>query len=87
MKSKKSYQKNDKVLVTSFGGPEVCVVLKERYIAAQSEHKLGIDGWEAQITIQKEVDRLRACGVPYKKDEKPIVFVADWQIIRKCHAR
>tara|TARA_R110000787_G_scaffold208869_1_gene318956 strand:+ start:243 stop:497 length:255 start_codon:yes stop_codon:yes gene_type:complete len=84
MKSKKLYQKGDKVLVSSFAGPDVCVILKKRYIAAKSELKLGIDGWESLIYKQKDVDKLRKCGVPYAKGEKPIVFVPDWQIIRKC---
>ena len=59
MKSKISYQKNDKVLVKSFAGPDTRVILRKRYIASQSELKLGVDGWEAQITIQKEVEKLR----------------------------
>ena len=84
MKSKKSYQKGDKVLVKSFCGINVCAALKERYIASQSEFKLGIDGWDAQIYKQKDVEKLRKCGVPYKKGEKPMVFVPDWQIIKKC---
>jgi hypothetical protein len=71
-------------LVKSFAGPSVCLTLKKRYIAAQSESKLGVDGWEAQITNQREVDKLRKKGVPYKKGEKPKVWVFDWQIIKKC---
>ncbi len=84
MKSKKRYTKNDRVLVKSFAGPNVCVRLLKRYIAKQSQHKLGVDGWEAQITNQKEVDKLRKKGVPYKKGEKPKVWVFDWEIIKKC---
>ena len=84
MKSKKRYTKNDRVLVKSFAGPNVCVRLLKRYIAKQSQHKLGVDGWEAQITNQKEVEKLRKKGVPYKKGEKPKVWVFDWQIIKKC---
>ncbi len=84
MKSKKKYTKNDKVLVKSFAGPDICVILKERYIAAKSELKLGVDGWEAQIYKKKDVEELRKRGVPYKKGEKPMVFVPDWQIIKKC---
>ena len=84
MKSKRRYTKNDRVLVKSFAGPDVCVLLKKRYIASQSESKLGVDGWEAQIVNQKEVEKLRKRGVPYKKDEKPKVWVFDWQIIKKC---
>lgn len=83
MKLKKQYTKNDKVLVKSFAGPNVCVILKKRYIAKQSELKLGVDGWEAQINSQKEVEKLRKRGVPYKKGEKPIVWVFDWEIIKK----
>jgi hypothetical protein len=84
MKSKNRYIKNDRVLVKSFAGPNVRLTLKKRYIAAQSELKLGVDGWEAQITDQREVEKLRKCGVPYKKGEKPKVWVFDWEIIKKC---
>ena len=83
MKSKKSYQRGDKVLVKSFAGPDVVVTLTRRYLVKKSKHKLGVDGWEAQITIQREVDKLRKRGVPYKKGEKPKVWVFDWQIIDK----
>jgi hypothetical protein len=44
----------------------------------------GADGWDAQIIYEKDVNILRKSGVPYKKDEKPIVFVFDWQLIKKC---
>ena len=85
MKSKKNYQKGDKVLVKSFAGPNVCVALKSRYIVSKTKHKLGVDGWEAQIIDQKEVDKLRKRGVQYSKNEKPMVWVFDWQIIKKCN--
>ena len=84
MKSKKRYTKNDRVLVKSFAGPSVCVILRRRYLVSKSKHKLGVDGWEAQITNQKEVEKLRKKGVPYKKGEKPNIWVFDWEIIRKC---
>tara|TARA_Y100000591_G_C21740731_1_gene649206 strand:+ start:83 stop:337 length:255 start_codon:yes stop_codon:yes gene_type:complete len=84
MKSKKRYTKNNKVLVKSFAGPDVCVILRHRYLVSKSKHKLGVDGWEAQIIDQKEVDKLRKRGVPYNKNEKPMVWVFDWQIIKKC---
>ena len=75
MKSKKRYTKNDRVLVKSFAGPRICVILKRRYLVSKSEHKLGVDGWEAQITNQQEVDKLRKKGVPYKKGEKPTLNI------------
>ena len=84
MTLKRRYTKNNKVLVKSFAGPNICVILKKRYIVSNSQYKLGVDGWEAQIVDQKEVNKLRKHGVPYRKGEKPIVFVADWQIIKKC---
>jgi hypothetical protein len=84
MKSKKYYVKNDNVLVKSFAGPDVCVRLLKRYIASKSSLKLGENGWDAQVVNQKEVDILRKKGVPYKKGEKPKVWVFDWQIIKKC---
>jgi hypothetical protein len=83
MKSKIRYRKGDKVIVSSFAGPDVWVLLRERYIAKKSNHKLGVDGWEAQIVSQKEVEKLRKCGVPYRKGEKPKVWVFDWQIVKK----
>ena len=85
MKPKKRYRKGDKVLVKSFAGPEVCVVLTRRYIASKSESQLGTDGWEAIIKDPKEVDKLRSHGVPYKRDEKPKVWVFDYHIIKKCN--
>lgn len=83
MKSKIRYRKGDKVIVRSFAGPDVWVVLGERYIAKNTTHKLGVDGWCAQIISQKEVEKLRKRGVPYRKGEKPKVWVFDWQIIKK----
>jgi len=85
MKSKRPYLKGDRVLVKSFAGPDVCVTLSDRYIVNKTDHKLGTDGWNAQITNQKEVNKLRKHGVPYKKGEKPKVWVFDWQIIKKCN--
>lgn len=82
-KKKIIYNKNDVVLIHTHVGYKIKVTLKKRYIALQSELKLGVDGWEAQIKDTKEVNKLRKSGVPYKKGEKPIVFVADWEIIRK----
>ena len=84
MKSKKRYTKSDRVLVKSFAGPDVCVMLLRKHVISKSTDKLGVDGWDAQIINQKEVDKLRKKGVPYKKGEKPKVWVFDWQIIRKC---
>jgi len=84
MKLKNKYTKNDRVLVKSFAGPNTCVILLRRYMTAKSKDKLGVDGWEAQIVNQKEIDKLRKKGVPYKKEDKPKVWVFDWQIIKKC---
>jgi hypothetical protein len=84
MKSKRRYQKGNRVLVSSFAGPDVCVVLIERYVVNKTKHKLGVDGWDAQITNSKEVEKLRKRGVPYKKGEKPKVWVFDWEIVKKC---
>ena len=80
MKHKKSYHKNDKVLVKSYAGPDVCVVLLRRYIVDKSKSKLGVDGWNAQIIYKKDVDKLIKHGVPYKRNEKPAVWVFDFQI-------
>ena len=71
-------------MVKSYAGPNVCVVLKRRYLVSKSKLKLGVDGWEAQITNQKEVEKLRKKGVPYKKGEKPNIWVFDFEIIKKC---
>ena len=82
MKSKRRYRKGDQVLVKSFAGPDVRVRLIKRYIASKSELKLGVDGWEAQMTNQREVEKLRKHGVPYDKGEKPKVWVFDWEILK-----
>ena len=83
MKSKRRYRKGDRVLVKSYAGPAVQVLLIKRYIVSESELKLGVDGWDAQITSQREVEKLRKHGVPYKKGEKPKVWIFDWEIIKK----
>ena len=75
------YKVGDVVLVESFAGPEVYVRLKKRLL--KPKKGWGADGWDAQIIYKKDVDSLRKSGVPYKKGEKPIVFVFDWQMIKK----
>ena len=45
MKLKKPYQKGDRILVKTFAGLDVCVILRERYLVKDSEYKLGTD-WE-----------------------------------------
>ena len=85
MKSKRRYTKNDKVLVKSFAGPDICVRLLKRYLPSKTEHKLGVEGWEAIIEDREEVNKLRSCGVPYNKQEKPKVWVFDYQIIKRSH--
>ena len=86
MKSKKLYQKGDKVVVHSWGLPEVKVSLLKRYLV-QENNGLGVNGWEGQIFSKKDVDKLRKKGVPYKKDDKPEVWVFDWHIVRKIRPR
>jgi hypothetical protein len=81
MRPKKPLVPGNKILVKSFAGPDVHVTLKNRYIAAESKLKLGVDGWEAQIKDNKEVEKLRKAGVPYEKGSIPSVWVFDWQII------
>ena len=85
MKSKKRYTKGNKVLVKSFAGPDICVRLVRRYIVSRSEQKIGVDGWDAVIEDSTEVDKLRSRGVPYKKGQKPKVWVFDHHIIKKCN--
>ena len=75
------YKVGDVVLVESHAGPKVRVRLKKRIL--KPKNFWGADGWDAQIIYKKDVDALRQSGVPYKKDEKPIVFVFDWQLIKK----
>ncbi len=84
MKLKKRYTKNDRVLVKSFAGPDIKVILKSRYNTDKVENNLGVNGWYAQIINSTEVQKLRKCGVPYSKNERPKVWVFEWQIIRKC---
>ena len=76
------YKVGDMVLVESHAGPQVQTKLKKRIL--KPKNGWGADGWDAQIIYEKDVNILRKSGVPYKKDEKPIVFEFDWQIIKKC---
>jgi len=75
------YKVGDVVLVDSFAGPKVRVRLKERLL--KPKDFWGADGWNAQLIYKKEVNSLRKNGVPYKKDSKPVVFVFDWQMIKR----
>ena len=75
------YKVGDVVLVESFAGPKVQVRLKERLL--KPKDFWGADGWDAQLIYKKDVDSLRKNGVPYKKDSKPVVFVFDWQMIKR----
>ena len=75
------YEVGDTVLVESFAGPKVWVKLKERIL--KPEDFWGADGWDAQLIYKKDVDNLRKNGVPYKNGTKPVVFVFDWQMIKK----
>ena len=79
---KTKYKVGDIILVKSFAGPEVHVRLKKRTTSIKG---WGADGWHATIIYKKDIDALRKKGVPYKKNEKPIVFVFDWEIIKKKH--
>jgi len=75
------YKVGDVVLVESFAGPEVWVKLKKRIL--KPKDFWGANGWDAQMIYKKDVNSLRKNGVPYQKDSKPVVFVFDWQIIKK----
>jgi len=75
------YKVGDVVLVESFAGPKVQVRLEERLL--KPKDFWGADGWDAQLIYKKDVDSLRKNGVPYKKDSKPVVFVFDWQMIKR----
>ena len=75
------YKVGDIVLVESFAGPKVHVKLKKRVL--KPKKGWGADGWDAQIIYKKDVDALRQNGVPYKKGEKPMVWVFDYRIIKK----
>ena len=69
------------MLVNSFAGPKVWVKLQKRIV--KPPDFWGANGWEAKIIYKRDVDKLRAAGVPYKKNENPVVFVFDWHIIKK----
>ena len=71
------------MLVKSYCGIDVCVRLTKRY-EKNSESKLGTDGWHAIVYKNKDVLEMIKAGVPYGKNEKPKVWVFDWQIIKKC---
>ena len=82
MKSKKRYTKNDRVLVKSFAGPNVWVVLKSRYIAAKSELKLGVDGWDAQIvqSINSKIKKILGKVIFGIKGLEKFIFMKNTKI-------
>ena len=49
----------------------------------KSKDSWGADGWDAQVIYKKDVDKLIKHGVPYKKKDKPLVWVFDFQIVNK----
>ena len=72
------------VKVESFAlakGDWVRVKLLQRVLG--SKDLWGADGWNAQIIYKKDVDKLIKHGVPYKRNEKPHVWVFDFEIIKK----
>ena len=75
------YKVGEIVLAESFAGPKVSVRLEKRI--QKPTDFWGADGWDAQVIYRKDVDSLRKHGVPYKKRAKPMVWVFDWQIIKK----
>jgi hypothetical protein len=75
------YRINDRVLVKSFAKSNVKVKLINRYSPKKGE--LGVDGWDAIIYDLRDVKKLIKDGVPYGKNEKPKVWVFDFQIIKK----
>ncbi len=77
----KSLKPNDIVLVESFAGPKVHVKLLKRIL--KPKDGWGVNGWEAELIYQNEIEQLRKSGVPYKKNSKPIVWVFDYHIISK----
>ena len=75
------YKVGDIVLTKSFAGPTVWVRLKKRIL--KPKDFWGADGWEAQMIYKKDVDKLIKNGVPYEKGTKPVVWIFDYQIVKK----
>ena len=74
------------VLVRSFALDDkdlVKVRLVKRVVA---KNGWGADGWEAVLYDSHDVLKLIKKGIPYKKDEKPEVWVVDWHIVKKIRA-
>ena len=79
-----NYKNGDIVKVRSFALHEddlIRVKLKKRI--KKPKDFWGANGWDAQILYKKDVDKLIKAGVPYKKGEKPIVWVFDFQLVKK----
>jgi len=78
------YKPGDIVAVKSFALGEkdlIKVRLKKRI--EKPDDFWGANGWDAQIIYKKDVDKLIKSGVPYKKGDKPVVWVFDYHIIKK----
>ena len=75
------------VLVKSFALGEKDLVKVKLVKRVESKNGWDADGWEAVLYDSEDVLKLIKKGVPYKKDDKPEVWVFDWHIVRKIRPR
>ena len=75
------------VLVQSFALGKKDLVKVKLLKRVTSSGGMGTDGWDALLYDANDVLKLIKKGVPYKKDEKPTVWVFDYHIVKKIRAR
>ena len=77
-------KKGDIVLAKSFALNSEDLVKVKLTKRGEKVHGWGADGWEGLLIDPEDVAKLVKAGVPYKKGEKPKVWLFDFHIVRKA---
>ena len=72
-------KKGDIVLVETFAGVDVHVVLKEHCSYPTQQKQVAYAGWRTELVYEEDAEALRKNGCPTKIGDESWVY--DWQII------
>jgi len=76
-------KKGDIVWAKSFALGDKDLVRVKLLNRGERVHGWGADGWEGLLLDPEDVAKLIKGGVPYKKGEKPKVWLFDFHIVKK----
>jgi hypothetical protein len=77
-------KKGDIVWAESFALSDRDLVKVKLLKRGETVHGWGADGWEGMLIDSDDVIKLIKGGVPYKKEEKPKVWLFDFHIVKKA---